>query len=89
MKAGQCLTDIGNRNCIISIECRFEDLPGKELPNPHVNKEQLDTLAGMVKVKFGDINTIIEFLNTLNDEKYDRQVPASVPSGLPVGGNIH
>ena len=67
----------------------YEDLPGKELPNPHVNKEQLDTLAGMVKVKFGDINTIIEFLNTLNDEKYDRQVPASVPSGLPVGGNIH
>ncbi|KIC94042.1 cytochrome-c peroxidase [Flavihumibacter solisilvae] len=67
----------------------YEDLPGKDLPNPHVKKEQLDTLAGMVKVKFGDINTIVEFLNTLNDEKYDRKIPESVPSGLPVGGNIH
>lgn len=67
----------------------YEDLPGKDLPNPHVKKEQLDTLAGMVKVKFSDINTIIEFLNTLNDENYDREIPVSVPSGLPVGGNIH
>ncbi len=32
---------------------------------------------------------IISFLNTLNDEAFDKSEPVAVPSGLPVGGNIH
>ena len=28
-------------------------------------------------------------MNALNDDRYDQTVPAQVPSGLPVGGNIH
>jgi cytochrome c peroxidase len=39
-------------------------------------------------VEFKDLDNIVEFLNTLNDDQYDRKIPASVPSGLPVGGNI-
>jgi len=66
----------------------YEDLPGKEVPNKNVKKEQVDTLARMLKLEFKDINTILEFLSTLNDDKYDRKIPASVPSGLPVGGKI-
>lgn len=66
----------------------YEDLKGKPLPNPHVPKAQLDSLAVMLSVEFKDLDNIIEFLNTLNDDKYDRTIPASVPSGLPVGGNI-
>ena len=32
---------------------------------------------------------IIAFLNSLTAASYDRTVPAAVPSGLAVGGNIH
>jgi cytochrome c peroxidase len=66
----------------------YEDLPGKDVPNKNVRKDQVDTLARMLKVEFKDINTILEFLNTLNDDKYDRKIPHTVPSGLPVGGKI-
>ena len=66
----------------------YEDIHGDELPNKHVSKNDLDPLAKKVNVEFKNINLIVEFLNTLNDPKYDRVVPASVPSGLPVGGRI-
>ena len=66
----------------------YEDLPGKDVRNKNVKKEQIDTLARMLKLEFRDINTILEFLSTLNDDKYDRKIPARVPSGLPVGGKI-
>ncbi len=66
----------------------YEDLHGKPLRNPHVDRSQLDPLAAAVRLEFKDINTIVEFLNTLNDPNYDKKIPASVPSGLPVGGNI-
>ena len=35
-----------------------------------------------------DPQTILAFLNALTAASYDRTVPAAVPSGLPVGGNI-
>lgn len=66
----------------------YEDLAGKELPNTNVKREQLDTLASALKLAFADINEIIEFLNTLNDDNFDKKIPLSVPSGLPVGGKI-
>ena len=66
----------------------YEDLSGKELPNTNVKRENLDTLAHKLKLAFTDINEIIEFLNTLNDDNFDKKIPASVPSGLPVGGKI-
>jgi cytochrome c peroxidase len=66
----------------------YEDLHGKELPSAHVNRTQLDPLAKKLKVEFKDIPRIVEFLTTLNDSKYDRKIPESVPSGLAVGGNI-
>jgi cytochrome c peroxidase len=66
----------------------YEDLPGKDVPNKNVRKEQVDSLARMLKLEFRDINPILEFLGTLNDPQYDRKIPASVPSGLPVGGKI-
>ena len=66
----------------------YEDLPGKDLPNKKVQKENLDPLALKLNVDFKNINTIIEFLNTLNDDHFDKKIPASVPSGLPVAGRI-
>jgi cytochrome c peroxidase len=35
-----------------------------------------------------NIRVVAEFLRTLNDENFDRTIPESIPSGLPVGGNI-
>lgn len=66
----------------------YEDLHGKPLPNANIKKEQLDTLAIQTRVAFKNIPRIVEFLNTLNDDKFDRKVPDAVPSGLSVGGNI-
>ncbi len=66
----------------------YEDLAGKDLPNTNVKREKLDTLATKLKLAFTDINEIIEFLNTLNDDNFDKKIPTSVPSGLPVGGKI-
>ncbi|MEP7257140.1 MAG: cytochrome-c peroxidase [Flavitalea sp.] len=66
----------------------YEDLQGKELPNDRVKRTQLDPLALALKVEFKNISSIIEFINVLNDEAYDKKIPASVPSGLPVGGKI-
>ncbi len=65
----------------------YEDLHG-ELPNKHLRKEQLDTLAVIMKLDFKNIDNIAIFLNALNDDTYDKTIPASVPSGLPPGGNI-
>ncbi|GAB3577406.1 cytochrome-c peroxidase [Hymenobacter daeguensis] len=63
--------------------------PGRGAPpsaNPHVPTSQRDPLfPGRVT----DPQAIIAFLGTLTATSYDRTVPASVPSGLPVGGNIH
>lgn len=54
--------------------------------NPHVPLSQRDPLFP------GQVNNaaaIIAFLGTLTATSYDRTVPAAVPSGLPVGGDIH
>jgi cytochrome c peroxidase len=54
--------------------------------NPHVSTGQRDPLfPGQVNNKAA----IIAFLNSLTATTYDRTAPAAVPSGLPVGGNIH
>lgn len=66
----------------------YEDLGGNKSHNPHLQPNQLDSLALATKVDFKDIRTIVEFLNTLNDDQFDRTIPARVPSGLPVGGHI-
>ena len=54
--------------------------------NPHVSMSQRDPLfPGQVS----NAPAIIAFLGALTATTYDRTVPAAVPSGLPVGGNIH
>jgi cytochrome c peroxidase len=45
-------------------------------------------LARQINVDFKNISLIVEFLNTLNDDHYDKVIPSSVPSGLAVGGKI-
>ncbi len=66
----------------------YEDLSGGKIANPLVKSTQIDPLIENLKVEFKDISSIVEFLNTLNDDKIDKTIPARVPSGLKVGGNI-
>ncbi len=53
-------------------------------PNPHVSAGQRD---GQFPPRVTDKAAIIAFLNSLSDVRFDKTVPTSVPSGLPVGGN--
>lgn len=67
----------------------YEDLAGDKIRNPLVGKEQIDPIVEILQVDFKDISLIVEFLNTLNDDQFDRTIPKRVPSGLPVGGNLN
>lgn len=66
----------------------YEDISGGKNINPHLQKDQLDPLVKEIRLRVGQMRPIISFLNTLNDEDFDKSEPQSVPSGLPVGGNI-
>ena len=66
----------------------YEDISFGKIRNPYLEKDQLDPLVKMIDIRVKDMNSIISFLNTLNDNRFDRSEPESVPSGLPVGGNI-
>ena len=67
----------------------YEDLSGNHIANPHVTPAMLDPLVKeKLRLEFRDIQTIIAFLDALNDDSFDKKIPERVPSGLPVGGNI-
>ncbi len=66
----------------------YEDLKFKKTRNPQVNIHQIDTLAQNLTISMKDFGQIISFLNTLNDDNFDKTVPEAVPSGLMVGGDI-
>ncbi len=59
---------------------------GARSTNPHVATNQLDPLF---PTRVTNKQAIIAFLNSLTAATYDHTVPATVPSGLPVGGTIN
>lgn len=67
----------------------YEDIAGGKERNPNVSKVMIDPLAREIDLRVKEMGPIISFLNTLNDENFDKSEPERVPSGLPVGGNIH
>lgn len=56
--------------------------------NPNVNPNQIDPLATQLQMDDDVADIIIAFMQALNDPNFDKTIPISVPSGLPVGGNI-
>lgn len=66
----------------------YEDISFGKTRNPSVSKEMFDPLVRELQLSVKDMSLIISFLNTLNDEDFDKEIPKRVPSGLPVGGNI-
>lgn len=67
----------------------YEDLSGGKQANSRLQFSQIDPLVANLNVDFKDIAFIVEFLGALNDEPFDKSIPARVPSHLIVGGNIH
>jgi cytochrome c peroxidase len=67
----------------------YEDISFGKTRNPLVSKEMFDPFVRELQLSVKDMSRIISFLNTLNDPEFDRDIPEKVPSGLPVGGNIH
>ncbi len=66
----------------------YEDLKFKKTRNPEVAINRIDTLAQNLTIAMKDFGPILSFLNTLNDDSFDKTIPESVPSGLMVGGDI-
>ena len=67
----------------------YEDIANGKERNPDVPRENFDPFVRELKLSVKEMSLIISFLNTLNDENFDKEIPKSVPSGLPVGGNIN
>lgn len=66
----------------------YEDISFGKMRNARLDKGDLDPLVKEIRLQVKDMGAIISFLNTLNDDSFDKSIPLSVPSGLPVGGEI-
>ena len=66
----------------------YESTIAGESRNPNVPFEELDPLLRQLQNVDEEDVDLIEFLIALSDDSFDRTIPESLPSGLPVGGNI-
>src|SRR5690606_11739807 len=76
----------GKLNTLKQVLEFYEDIAGNKMRNPAVTPDQMDPLVKEMSVNFKDIPRIVEFLNVLSDDSFDRDRPVSVPSGLTPGG---
>ncbi|MRI02260.1 cytochrome-c peroxidase [Kriegella sp. EG-1] len=67
----------------------YEDISNGKERNTAVPAEKFDPFVRELKLSVKEMSLIISFLNTLNDEEFDKEIPETVPSGLAVGGNIN
>jgi len=56
--------------------------------NPNVARREVDPLVRQLRRPGRAADELIEFLTALNDESFDKTIPARVPSGLSPGGRI-
>ncbi len=66
----------------------YEDISNGKERNKLVPKEKFDPFVRELELSVKEMSLIISFLNTLNDDSFDKSIPEAVPSGLPVGGDI-
>lgn len=84
----------GNLNAVLNFYRRIQNGNGGPggggglNPNPNVNGNQIASEIRQLDLNNNDIQPIIAFIQSLNDDSFDQQIPSSVPSGLTVGGRI-
>ena len=78
----------GSFNTLREVLEFYEDIANGKNLHIEVDRPQLDSLVNELELSVREMGPIISFLNTLNDSDFDKEIPESVPSGLPVGGNI-
>ncbi len=66
----------------------YDDRGRRRGRNPHLERDQLDPLLRDLDDVDDHERELIEFLNALNDDSFDKTVPTQVPSGLHPGGRI-
>jgi len=57
--------------------------------NEHVLSGMMDPDMQPLGLTSEEMDDIVAFLESLTDTNFDKTIPSEVPSGLPVGGNIH
>jgi cytochrome c peroxidase len=56
--------------------------------NPNVGRQEVDPLVRQLRRPGRAADELVEFLNALNDDSFDKSIPSRVPSGLSPGGRI-
>ena len=56
--------------------------------NPNIESQDMDEELRELDIPDDKVESIIAFLNALNDENFDKEIPSRVPSNLNPGGNI-
>ena len=66
----------------------YDDVGDRNERNVNLQRNQMDPLIRTLDDPDDHERELIAFLNALNDDNYDRKIPARVPSGLNPGGEI-
>jgi len=66
----------------------FYDGVNGDSQNQNIKSENRDTFLSQLNLPDDKEASIIAFLNSLNDENFDKEILKEVPSKLPPGGNI-
>lgn len=78
----------GSLNTLKKVLEFYEDISNGKERNTLVAKEKFDPFVRELDLSVKEMSLIISFLNTLNDDSFDKTIPEVVPSGLPVAGLI-
>lgn len=66
----------------------YDDVGDRDERNVNLERFQIDPLIRTLDDPDDRERELIEFLNALNDDSFDRTIPTEVPSGLNPGGRI-
>jgi cytochrome c peroxidase len=66
----------------------YDDVGDRDERNINLRRDQLDPLIRNLDDVDDHEDEIIEFLEALNDDSFDKRIPERVPSGLNPGGRI-
>ena len=66
----------------------YDDVGRSDVRNRNLQRDQIDPLLRRLDDVDDNEREIIEFLDALNDDSFDKTIPAQVPSGLNPGGRI-